>query len=61
MNIIVRLRRVAQLGRALRSGRRSRRFKSCHADFSLKTWAFLEVHVFLSSFFVGDLDDGKIF
>ena len=23
---------MAQLGRALRSGRRSRRFKSCHAD-----------------------------
>ena len=26
-------RSVAQLGRALRSGRRSRRFKSCHSDF----------------------------
>lgn len=26
------LRDVAQLGRALRSGRRSRRFKSCHPD-----------------------------
>lgn len=26
------LRRVAQLGGALRSGRRGRRFKSCHAD-----------------------------
>ena len=25
-------RRVAQLGRALRSGRRGRRFESCHAD-----------------------------
>ena len=25
-------RRVAQLGRAPRSGRRGRRFKSCHAD-----------------------------
>ncbi len=32
MYIIVRLRRVAQLGRALRSGRRGRRFESCHAD-----------------------------
>ena len=32
-NTIVVYRRVAQLGRALRSGRRSRRFKSCHADF----------------------------
>ena len=27
-----RLRNVAQFGRALRSGRRSRRFKSCHSD-----------------------------
>ena len=27
------LRRVAQLGRALRSGRRGRRFESCHADY----------------------------
>lgn len=26
------LRGVAQFGRALRSGRRSRRFKSCHPD-----------------------------
>ena len=26
-------RSVAQLGRALRSGRRGRRFKSCHSDF----------------------------
>ena len=33
MNKVVSLRRVAQLGRALRSGRRSRRFKSCHADY----------------------------
>lgn len=30
------LRRVAQFGRARRSGRRGRRFKSCHADF--KVW-----------------------
>ena len=29
---VIRLRRVAQLGRALRSGRRGRRFESCHAD-----------------------------
>ena len=28
-------RSVAQLGRALRSGRRGRRFKSCHSDFLL--------------------------
>ena len=28
---------VAQLGRALRSGRRSRRFKSCHLDHPRKT------------------------
>ena len=28
-------RSVAQLGRALRSGRRGRRFKSCHSDLSL--------------------------
>ena len=26
-------RSVAQLGRALRSGRRGRKFKSCHSDF----------------------------
>ena len=26
------IRRVAQFGRALRSGRRGRRFESCHAD-----------------------------
>ena len=26
-------RSVAQLGRALRSGRRGRRFESCHSDF----------------------------
>lgn len=44
-------RRVAQLGRALRSGRRSRRFKSCHADFSLKIRAFLKARIFLLSFF----------
>ncbi len=56
-------RRVAQLGRALRSGRRpgSRRFKSCHADFSLKIRAFLKVRIFLLSFFTEDLDVGKIF
>ena len=28
---------MAQLGRALRSGRRSRRFKSCHLDHKKKT------------------------
>ena len=54
-------RRVAQLGRALRSGRRSRRFKSCHADFSLKIRAFLKARIFLLSFFDEDLDVGKIF
>ena len=38
-------RSVAQLGRALRSGRRGRRFESCHSDFfvaipqSLELWA----------------------
>ena len=38
-------RSVAQLGRALRSGRRGRRFESCHSDFllgyrkALRTWA----------------------
>ena len=32
-------RRVAQFGRALRSGRRGRRFESCHADnFIMKTF-----------------------
>ena len=36
---------MAQFGRALRSGRRGRRFKSCHSDFfigipqSLELWA----------------------
>ena len=30
-------RSVAQLGRALRSGRRGRRFESCHSDFLLST------------------------
>ena len=30
--IVVSFRRVAQLGRALRSGRRGRRFESCHLD-----------------------------
>ena len=30
---------VAQLGRALRSGRRGRRFKSCHPDFLADAWA----------------------
>ena len=30
-------RRVAQLGRALRSGRRGRRFKSCRADEEKRT------------------------
>ena len=29
-------RSVAQLGRALRSGRRGRRFKSCHSDFFMQ-------------------------
>ena len=29
-------RSVAQLGRALRSGRRGRRFKSCHSDFFIE-------------------------
>ena len=28
-------RSVAQFGRALRSGRRGRRFKSCHSDFCM--------------------------
>ena len=32
MYIVVRVRGVAQFGRALRSGRRGRRFKSCHPD-----------------------------
>ena len=54
-------RRVAQLGRALRSGRRSRRFKSCHADFSLKIRAFLKARIFCCHFFDEDLDVGKIF
>ena len=29
-------RSVAQLGRALRSGRRGRKFKSCHSDFFMQ-------------------------
>ena len=33
-NLIVIHRGVAQFGRALRSGRRGRRFKSCHLDHS---------------------------
>ena len=32
MNIVLGFRGVAQLGRAPRSGRGSRRFKSCHLD-----------------------------
>ena len=31
-------RRVAQFGRALRSGRRGRKFESCHADLFIDTW-----------------------
>ena len=35
---------MAQFGRALRSGRRSRRFESCHADLKLQSlkggWSF---------------------
>ena len=34
---------VAQLGRALRSGRRGRRFKSCHLDFFVFFYA--KVHL----------------
>ena len=33
-------RSVAQLGRALRSGRRGRRFESCHSDFFMQKYRF---------------------
>ena len=36
-------RSVAQLGRALRSGRRGRRFKSCHSDFFMQKNRFSRV------------------
>lgn len=37
-------REIAQFGRALRSGRRGRRFESCHADYSkIKKPAFSEM------------------
>ena len=49
-------RSVAQLGRALRSGRRGRRFKSCHSDFFIPQslglglcgflFAFLSLHFY---------------
>ena len=29
---------MAQFGRALRSGRRGRKFESCHADLFIDTW-----------------------
>ena len=35
-------RSVAQLGRALRSGRRGRRFESCHSDFFIGIPQILE-------------------
>ena len=38
MYIVVRVRGVAQFGRALRSGRRGRRFKSCHPDEKENPW-----------------------
>ena len=36
-------RSVAQLGRALRSGRRGRRFESCHSDFFIAIPQSLEL------------------
>ena len=47
--------------RALCSGRRSRRFKSCHADFSLKIRAFLKARIFLLSFFYWRFRRGEDF
>ena len=43
---------VAQLGRALRSGRRGRRFKSCHFDYLAGAPKTLEIR-FSVFFFVG--------
>ena len=42
-------RRVAQFGRALRSGRRGRRFKSCRFDYQ-KTLDLLKARCFFSTF-----------
>ena len=42
-------RRVAQFGRALRSGRRGRKFESCHAD-DFDYALFLECVVFFCAF-----------
>ena len=47
-------RSVAQLGRALRSGRRGRRFKSCHSDFFIgipQSLMFIDFAVFLLPFY----------
>ena len=57
MGNVVALRRVAQLGRALRSGRRGRRFKSCRADFQ-DSWTFREAHGFFYAH--GYLKEDKI-
>ena len=45
INIVLR-RGVAQFGRALRSGRRGRRFKSCHFDYLAGAPKFLEIESF---------------
>ena len=46
-------RSVAQLGRALRSGRRGRRFKSCHSDFYLQKNAKPVDYSFAFFFIIG--------
>ena len=38
---------MAQLGRALRSGRRGRKFESCHADESKTAFHFFDEKLFL--------------
>ena len=52
------LRDVAQLGRALRSGRRGRRFKSCHFDYLAGAPKALEIR--LSVFFCVGIKSIKI-
>ena len=44
-------RSVAQLGRALRSGRRGRRFESCHSDFFIAIPQSLLIRLALRFFF----------
>ena len=51
---------MAQLGRALRSGRRGRRFESCHFDFSFEIGRYKTSNKNLKCYMVLLLKKGEI-